>query len=97
MKGSEAKWANPKLNVGNCLITIIYIIIIGTVGCIKPIDSAMWVKAFLDESVEPQPFYSDEFKEWADDILEEDFDLIQEQITSLICKELYLYLVSMEE
>ena len=65
--------------------------------CIKPIDSAMWVKAFLDESVEPQPFYPDEFKEWADDILEEDFDLIQEQITSLICKELYLYLVSMEE
>lgn len=65
--------------------------------CIKPIDSAIWVKAFLDETVEPQPFYPDEFKEWADDILEDDFNLTQEQIISLIYKELYLYLVSMEE
>ena len=64
--------------------------------CIKPIDSTIWVKAFLDETVEPQPFYPDEFKEWADDIIE-DFNLTQEQITSLLCKELYLYLVSMEE
>lgn len=60
---------------------------IGTVDCIKPVDSAIWVKAFLDETAEPKPFYPDNFKEWADNILEEDFDLTQQQITSLMCEE----------
>ncbi len=75
----------------------ITIIIIGTVDCIKPIDSTIWVKAFLDETGASAIFYPDEFKEWADDNILEDFNLTQEQILSLICKELYLYLLSMDE
>ena len=47
---------------------------------IKPVDSDIWVKAYLDESMEPETFYPGNFKEWTDDILEEDFDLRQDQI-----------------
>ena len=46
-----------------------------TVDCVKPVDTDICVKAFLDESEEPELFYPQDFKEWADDILEEDYDM----------------------
>ena len=50
----------------------------------------------IPDPVEAPPFYTHEFQTWADDILSEDFELTQADISPLHCKELYLYLISLE-
>ena len=68
----------------------------GTSDSLKPVDGGLWARAYLTQTVEAPPFYTRAFQMWADDILSEDFGLTQADISPLYCKELYLYLISLE-
>ena len=47
----------------------------------------------INESESPGKFFSDEFKDWSDAVLDE-IGLTQEDITPQCCKDIYLYLVN---
>ena len=56
------------------------ILLIGTTDYSKPIDSLVWINAMINESESPGKFFSDEFKDWSDAVLDE-IGLTQEDIT----------------
>ena len=49
------------------------------------------------ESEPPQPFYSEEFKEWADFVLLRDFNMEQDDITQTNCCNVFRHLVRESE
>lgn len=71
---------------------------IGTVDYSKPYSSSIWARAraraMLVESEDPEPFYTDNFKEWADENIQQEFGFTQEAITFTNCIDVYMYLVS---
>lgn len=48
----------------------------------------------VNESEQPKPFYSNEFQEWADFVLQRDFNMRREDITQAVCRDMYLHLLS---
>ena len=68
--------------------------IIGTQDYSMDFDANIWLRAMVSESDSPPPFYSEEFKEWADFILQEELEMTQEDITQGSCRGVYLYLIN---
>lgn len=66
--------------------------IAGTEDHAKDLNPTVWVNAMATESEQPGEFYSTEFKNWADKVLDE-ININQDDITSHNCKQVYLHLV----
>ena len=56
----------------------------------------MWVRAYINESQDTPPFYTQEFQQWADELLETNFNIKQIDITPTLCKDIYIYLSSQD-
>ena len=67
---------------------------VGTQDYSKNFDVNIWLRAMVSESQSSPPFYSNEFKEWADFILREELGMTQEDITQTSCRGVYLYLAT---
>ena len=70
---------------------------VGTQDYSKSINSYVWMNAMINESEAPGMFYSNEFKEWADYVIQEDFNMDQDCITLRNCRDLYLHLLSISQ
>ena len=57
----------------------------------------VWMAAMLNESQLSAPFYSDEFKEWANYVIMRDFNINQVDITQDNCCDVYLHLIDEAE
>ena len=57
-------------------------------------DVNIWLHAMFTESESPSPFYSEEFKEWADYVIHHELNMTQEDITQTSCRNVYLHLIS---
>ena len=51
----------------------------------------------VSESEPPAPFYSEQFKEWADYVMMRDFHMNQVDITQSNCRDVYLHLLEEAE
>lgn len=68
----------------------------GASDCLKPGTSDIWVRAYLNESSDTPPFFPTHFKIWADEVLETDFNITQNEILPNMCKYVYLHLISQD-
>ena len=64
----------------------------GAEDYIKSADRDLWLQAMLDKAQPSPPFYSPEFEEWANAVLE-DMDLDHKNITPQNCRAVYLKLL----
>lgn len=78
--------------VGCKCIALLYNV--GSVDCAKAYEPKLWLTAMVRESESAQPFYSEGFKAWADDILRQDMNISQDNITAACCREVYLHIIN---
>ena len=68
---------------------------LGTADFSKEIDPNVWMNAMLQSEI-PGQFYPEEFREWADCVLEE-WNIVQEDITPQYCREIYIHLAASDD
>lgn len=66
----------------------------GSVDCGKVYEPNLWLTAMVRESECAQPFYSESFKAWADNILRRDMNISQDDITFACCRQVYLHIIN---
>ena len=69
---------------------------IGAEDRLKPVTCDVWVRAYMNETRDTPPFYSLEFKQWADELLTINFNIRQVDITPPLCRDIYVYLSSQD-
>ena len=67
---------------------------VGAEDYLMPIDSNVWVQAMHTESIDPPPFFPQEFEEEANDVLQRNFGMTREHITCDNCVDVYCFLVN---
>ena len=71
------------------VLKLVLINSLGTENYWKEVNSEVWLNAMLNESEPPGQFYSDNFKQWADIVLQE-LSMLQEFLSG----DIYLYLIN---
>lgn len=66
-----------------------YLTTIGAVDQLRSLDANTWVHAMMNESDTPDPFWTEEFQAWADDVLLTDFNITQDASE---VRDLYIHL-----
>ena len=62
---------------------------------LQTVDSALWARCMLNESIKPPKFYPEDFKVSAGIILHHTFGLTQDTVSHDNCRNVYLRLVKL--
>ena len=65
---------------------------VGAENCLKSVDGELWLKAVIEKSQPPPPFYCVEFEDWANAVYET-MGLTHANVTPNNCRAVYIKLI----